>query len=169
VQRQSEIASSVGESTAGSIAYGLRGVAIAAPSALRRCGHSCGILPSVRHYFLEIAQEGRARNGALDEDAAPKKLRLSTHKIEFGETIERTSDRWLRHVEFRSQSTNCLCFILQVAGREQPSWRAEKSGPLRAGGRQVPPDNFRAAGARPLASGKTHSQDIEQRVALRLP
>ena len=31
---------------------------------------------------------------------------------------------------------------------------------------QVPPGNFRAAGARPLASGKMQSQDIEQRVAL---
>ena len=31
---------------------------------------------------------------------------------------------------------------------------------------QVPPGNFRAAGARPLAPGKMQSQDIEQRVAL---
>ena len=32
---------------------------------------------------------------------------------------------------------------------------------------QVSPDNFRAAGARPLASGKARSQNIEQLVALR--
>jgi hypothetical protein len=31
---------------------------------------------------------------------------------------------------------------------------------------QLPPGNFRAAGARPLASGKMQSQNIEQRVAL---
>ena len=31
---------------------------------------------------------------------------------------------------------------------------------------QVPPGNFRAAGARPLAPGKMQSQHIEQRVAL---
>jgi len=31
---------------------------------------------------------------------------------------------------------------------------------------QVPPGDFRAAGARPLASGKMQSQNIEQRVAL---
>jgi hypothetical protein len=57
-------------------------------SATRRCGHSRGIFPSVRQYFLEIAQEGRARSGALDEDAAAIQwVCLSTHQIELGETI----------------------------------------------------------------------------------
>jgi hypothetical protein len=32
---------------------------------------------------------------------------------------------------------------------------------------QVPPGDFRAAGARPLAPGKVQPQNIEQRVALR--
>ena len=102
-------------------------------SATRRCRHSRGIFPSVRQYFLEIAQEARAGSGALDEDAAPIQwVRLSTHQIELGETIERTSDRWLRHVEFGSQPANRLRFSLQVAGQEHAQLTRRQVGTIAA-------------------------------------
>jgi hypothetical protein len=70
----------------------------------------------IGEYLLEVAKERRTWDGALDQDAAPiQRVLLSTHKVEFGEAIQCTSDRWFRYVELGSQPANRLRLALQIA------------------------------------------------------
>ena len=62
--------------------------------------HFADLLTGVGEYRFEITHEPIARYCALHQHAAPiQRVGLAAYQIEFGKTIQRTGDRWLRYVK----------------------------------------------------------------------
>ena len=75
-------------------------------SALRPSSRFVSPSAGIGEYLLEVAKERRTWDSALHQYAAPiRRVLLSTHKVEFREAIQCTSNRRLRYVELGGQPT----------------------------------------------------------------
>ena len=133
------------------------------PLAALRCGATSagswtffGFTRRVGHDATQVAQEGRALEGALHEHAAAvHRVDLAAGQVELAEPVERAGDRRLRHVQVGRQAADRVRAVLQVAGQEHAELAGGKIRPVPAHERHdgVPKDADQLVGGRGACHG----------------